>query len=367
MGPALVISLFAVVFALIGGLAWVAFRTPQELLAAALSGVSAKLNEIKEQTENGDSTAKAASANQGSADQSLAVRAKQATANPYSYRSESDQPGERKGDTVANQSRERPKSTDYAIVIFAFCSLIVAGFQAYSSWKTTSKAEQANAIAAQALEATKISAEATRRYAEVTEASQKTTEETAKAAKEIAEANKKAIELAKQSNDTAQKFVQTVSDTARIQLRAYIGVDTASVTYNEQTRAFSGFVALKNTGQTPANQFSGTACIIFELPTYNGPFQLCKYDKSTQFTVASGITKALPASMPPLRETEVAEFKAGLKVMWLFGEVTYKDVYKVEHFTRFRLSQIPRPVARPVAGKDTDVDIQFSLNGNEAN
>ncbi len=147
METGFLIGFFVIIVAVLGELAWIAFKTPVDLLASILEGNSIKATEYQEQTDNASEGTKATDANQEKPHQVLPAAEQQAAMNTDNQRSDGGHSEEEKNSNQTQQPNDSPKWTDKAIVILAFCSLIVAGVQSYFSSSAIREAQQANVVA----------------------------------------------------------------------------------------------------------------------------------------------------------------------------------------------------------------------------
>jgi hypothetical protein len=184
------------------------------------------------------------------------------------------------------------------------------------------------------------------RSVKLAEASQKTTEETAIAAKAIADANKEAIKLAAESNitnesslETSKQSLEAFNDMARKQLRAYVAVDAVAISCDKDSGVLTATVTVVNSGQTPAHNVLGTACLHFEPQSYTENPGLCAFDPNAGMTLASGGKRSLSGPGQPKPE-EVSLYYSGQLVVWVIGQVRYKDIFEVQHVTNFRFVQM---------------------------
>lgn len=304
MEPGFFIGLIAVAIALCGGLAWIAFFTPVELLAAALGETSFKTTEDDKETNYRDHSPRTADTKQSAADQSVAVQVHQTTMNSNAPERQYEQREERQYHAEPKQPPDKVKWTEKALVVVTSVYVVAAIAQAI--------------IAGLAIRAAMISA------------------------------------------DAATESVRVSQSGQKIQLRAYIAVQNAGLTYDEKTNSFSGVVTVDNTGQTPAHYVSGSACVKFEVPGYKGTFELCAIDPKSGFSLGSRVPQVFQGFLA-LQPNEVAQFKASQKVGWLVGQVRYQDVFGKEHFTNFRFYQ-----SQAMKSGTADVVISFDTIGNDS-
>jgi hypothetical protein len=149
------------------------------------------------------------------------------------------------------------------------------------------------------------------------------------------------------------------------QLRAYVLVVAADFRNFGTKQPIIVTGAIKNTGQTPATQlrvriegFCGIPFPMTQFPTLETKF-------GGPTTLGAGDTHLLgPASLTAILSPEIeAEIIAGRAAIYLYGEIAYFDVFKVEHLTKFRLfyrgngsaiSSDPIPFVTAPEGNDSD-------------
>lgn len=371
MGIAFFVCEILVIFALLGGLAWIAFFTDPELLAAVLNGSSPKTIEDEKETDGRNHSTQASSTKQSATDQLAPVQVHQTAMSTHGSENKYERREEQQRSAEPKQPASGVKWTDIAQVVILSVYVIATIALAAFALGTLNAAKEANIVAARTAEAAKASADAARQSVALSMSSQKTSDETLQATKSIAqatqktaeanqkvaEATQKALEFAAQANITSEKALGLNNDTAKKQLRAYVAVENASITYDEKTHIFHGNVIVINSGQTPAHNVAGTACLHFEPRQFKGDLGLCAFDRQSGFTMASRVEQTFPCD-GSLRPNEIPLYYGNQITAWLAGEVRYRDIYDQEHVTKFRFVQ-----TGPLSSQ---IQIAFDLAGNES-
>jgi hypothetical protein len=128
-------------------------------------------------------------------------------------------------------------------------------------------------------------------------------------------------------------------DTAKRQLRAYISVPEAYVKYARNGARPDGWIAISNAGQTPAYQVqldSETRILDYPLITSftfltNHHYEIGNLGPQSKLSPSQIGDEDLPAD-------EFAELKNGQRRIFLYGTITYKDVFKKQHYTNYCLN-----------------------------
>lgn len=133
-------------------------------------------------------------------------------------------------------------------------------------------------------------------------------------------------------------LVTGAADTAQKQLRAYVCVSSAKISF-EIAGAPEVQVVLKNCGQTPAHDLRCWIHIWIEdyplkvlLPVPPSDFPMAVSVLEPGGHLLSAIKKD-----PPVRPCALALLGTPQGTVYVYGQVTYKDVFSVERITRYRL------------------------------
>lgn len=144
-----------------------------------------------------------------------------------------------------------------------------------------------------------------------------------------AEAGVVAAEAARLAVDEAQKASQ-------IELRAYIGLDSAKIKNVSAGKRPAFLLQFKNAGRTPARNV-----VLWSTYKYDGvPETIARSPgASTSNSTVSpdGVIGGPQELSRPLSAAEVAAIRAGKAALYVFGEVTYEDIFGVTRYTRFNL------------------------------
>jgi hypothetical protein len=140
------------------------------------------------------------------------------------------------------------------------------------------------------------------------------------------------------------------------QMRAYVTVNIGSATYQERAKGFrfEGKPLLINTGHTPARNVSFMAnAAILEAPLPDDfGFPITTEIRSTA-TVGAGQNAVLSAIVDGfVDDTEVEDIKVGKarRVLFVWGIVTYDDIFGENHYTKFCQTLLWQPDGKAVFG-----------------
>jgi hypothetical protein len=134
-----------------------------------------------------------------------------------------------------------------------------------------------------------------------------------------------------------RNLVKDAKHNAETQLRAYIYVDQGVVLL--EGRKLKTFVSLKNTGQTPAYDFTVVSFLSTEeagQPFVPTPFEDVQRSKSI---VGPGVimNPASELEIPMGNESAIPAFKDGRGVIYLAGQARYTDAFKRSWILDFRM------------------------------
>jgi hypothetical protein len=132
--------------------------------------------------------------------------------------------------------------------------------------------------------------------------------------------------------------LHVASDTERRQLRAYMVVDSASITRLEEGKTIEAEVIMKNTGQTPAYKVSGYTAIMYDRFPLGRPFPTVDKNNLNTAIVGSGglVRGKVPTLDVPTKET-FAAFNTGTMAVYVMGKITYIDAFGDQRFLKYRL------------------------------
>lgn len=155
----------------------------------------------------------------------------------------------------------------------------------------------------------------------------------ADAAKESADAAKIQAETATTQAQTAQRTLQTMQDTAERQLRAYIFAEPGPL---ERANIFRYTVTFRNTGQTPAFDFSQTTnSDVFDHPASEDKFVVKRQEPISKTILPPGrlVGTTIAHTVSP---EERGDIHTGSKAFYVFGDITYRDAFRQMRTVRFR-------------------------------
>jgi hypothetical protein len=132
-------------------------------------------------------------------------------------------------------------------------------------------------------------------------------------------------------------------DTARRQLRAYVHVIDVAIRDVAPLRRPAAHFNMQNTGQTPALDLAVRFSLaLLPLPSEDGPFAHLDIRPklepgASRGTLGAGDTQPLHVSFPdPLPEQLFEQFKSGKLGIFLYGSISYRDVFRREQTTTIR-------------------------------
>lgn len=160
------------------------------------------------------------------------------------------------------------------------------------------------------------------RQAELMAGALKAAEDTASAGVISANAAKAAVDHSRQS--------------AQIELRAYIGLDDTKLKNVAAGKKPAMLLQFKNSGRTPAKKVQLWARFKYD----SVPEQLPRGSStpSSSSTISPEAIFSLPDEMKnALTSQDVALIKSGRAAIYIYGEVTYEDVFGHPHRTLFNL------------------------------
>jgi hypothetical protein len=160
-----------------------------------------------------------------------------------------------------------------------------------------------------------------------------------------------------------KRLVRGSEKTAERQLRAYVLVSSARVQDFGVERPPRVEVVIKNSGQTPAFDLSPWAGIVIgEFPLnielVHPPPEI---KKSQAILGAEDTTGHLTQAGRALTKIETDMIISGAKAIYVFGEIKYRDIFKIERTTRYRMMYGGGGGAAP------DGALIFCEEGNDAN
>lgn len=159
-----------------------------------------------------------------------------------------------------------------------------------------------------------------------------------------------------------RSLVKRADDTAKRQLRAYVFVADVQI-INIDTNAVQAAITIRNTGQTPAYSVTvSTKARAFNIPgeivfetTPVGP------DSNRLVFGPDGLAcRNIPLHTILDCKEAVAALKSGKGVLYIYGEILYKDTFGESRYTRFR-HMIGGSVSWP-----SDNRMPLCPDGNEA-
>jgi hypothetical protein len=121
-------------------------------------------------------------------------------------------------------------------------------------------------------------------------------------------------------------------------------------------------VQVKNMGQTPAFDVLHYSDLVFREFPLKTPLPLIPSNKGLiGAPLGPGICISKKKDHPPLTPEQLSSLRRGESSFYLYGVVTYMDIFKKRHFTRYRL--LHNPGAGPIG---VSTFFTFAEEGNEA-
>ncbi|HEV2594168.1 MAG TPA: hypothetical protein VGU01_03085 [Sphingomicrobium sp.] len=156
-------------------------------------------------------------------------------------------------------------------------------------------------------------------------------------------------------------------DTARRQLRAYVGCVGAEAHGIDGSAALQITIKFRNAGQTPAHGLSAKGgCRMFQYPgptTFN---EVSDHIHAPSTLVPGGET--LKTETAPITAVQKRDLFAGKYALYAYGQATYTDVFGEQHVTHYRMLLGGRQKLRTQRKGDEVVGLlAHTEEGNESN
>lgn len=147
-----------------------------------------------------------------------------------------------------------------------------------------------------------------------------------------------AARAARSSACSAKKTLAHIVDASRAELRAYIGVESAQMRFPTPAAPVAEGV-IKNFGQTPAHDVRQWVHLWIEAYplTIDLPLPPPDFVMGQSVLAPGAHTSMFMPKEPPVRPEEIRELGTATGTIWVYGEVTYRDVFGERHRTRYRL------------------------------
>jgi hypothetical protein len=153
-------------------------------------------------------------------------------------------------------------------------------------------------------------------------------------------------------------------DFNRRSLRAYICVSECYLTEGEQP---SGMVEIKNFGKTPASKVKHWIGISINTVPITGRLETPVERPASISVLAPTVPLTLPVKLRiPLRPADQAIFGSTQCTAYVFGKVTYEDIYGSEWTTRFQFFWDGQTASKELGGQTIRRRIlRIDTEGNE--
>jgi hypothetical protein len=152
-------------------------------------------------------------------------------------------------------------------------------------------------------------------------------------------ATKKQLEISKSAVDIAVKQTEVASDTAMRQLRAYLCISKGRLNFTKEG-PLEPQLHIVNGGQTPAYEVrSWIEVAVREHPPFHGTPDLAGFRDELQ---AVGIIppngeNIMVSRKVPMAVAEKTFLQTRFQILYVYGEITYKDAFGKDRYTKFRL------------------------------
>jgi hypothetical protein len=154
------------------------------------------------------------------------------------------------------------------------------------------------------------------------------------------EDTRRAAVAAESAADVAQHSVDLAKHTAERQLRAYVLFENGSIFDFAPNVPFKLSVRIKNYGQTPALEARNWVAVSFDdFPIPRSSIEKLpeEHDRHrSSFDLGAGASVTLDHIMPAPTQMACDEMKLGKRAIYIFGEITYLDVFGHERKTKFK-------------------------------
>jgi hypothetical protein len=135
------------------------------------------------------------------------------------------------------------------------------------------------------------------------------------------------------------RLIKSAEEGSRRQLRAYVAVENSTLNGLDEDETPTALVNFRNVGQTPALDLTCRSRMVIA-PYPLGDYVLDLGDDSDLKSLEplgptimrSKLDAGFPASMSAL---QMAGLGAGEWALYVFGEITYQDVFGTPHITRY--------------------------------
>lgn len=166
-------------------------------------------------------------------------------------------------------------------------------------------------------------------------------------------------DAARQSAVAAQESVRLASETAQMELRAYVYIDALEIRNFGTEKPLEAWLMLKNSGNTPAFDFQRMGHIaVYHFPM--GRFPTVIWGNVKGFLAPKGEVYFGPLpTQKALTSEEYAAVVAGTSAIYVWGNLRYTDAFKQERYVQFR--SYYRGDGIPVVGT---VHTQQDIEGN---
>lgn len=161
--------------------------------------------------------------------------------------------------------------------------------------------------------------------------------------------NREQIIEMRSARDQSERALSASVQASRLDQRAWVGVKKATIDPVQPGKPVITSVILSNFGKTPARNIQlGARMMIPRVKMDNeagyklAQDELMKVEKGRGGVLFPGADSSILIPIrPSVKDEDMADILAGRQTIYLIGEVTYEDVFRETHFTRYFYSYNP--------------------------
>ena len=148
---------------------------------------------------------------------------------------------------------------------------------------------------------------------------------------------KQAAIAATDAAKASDKQARIADETAEKQLRAYITISETHICNIAEVFPPKAFFQVKNSGQTPAYNVRLFCQVMIRPFPYDGPFPVDYKQQGTSAVIGPGLSLTNNIPFPNFPMDAIPLLIEGKAILYIYGEMYYRDIFKKEHVTKFRL------------------------------
>ena len=164
--------------------------------------------------------------------------------------------------------------------------------------------------------------------------------------KKTLDATKNAVEQAREGTQAANAAVEVTERTAKAQLRAYVHIEQVWREPTEYAPKDLVAVKIRNSGQSFAFDVSVRSRFFWTADRHAAQFPADHQEmsKTPKSVIGPNAIQTISAYVPH-DHAGYAKFLRGDGCIFIYGRVTYKDIFGEEHWSDFRLWNDDQPIA----------------------